>query len=142
MLVGSNVFFKGIVGFTSKDTDILELVDIPTSFRIVRQIKFPTKCVFQWKRMSPREFIITTLKRNIPMEIGKFLVPEFCKEIGFTIEHLKQLEPLVEKLDEKHKYEEVIFNAYIDNNGFSLTNEQLQQAFKCYELSRQNNKNE
>jgi hypothetical protein len=136
MLVGSNVFFKGIVGFTSKDIDILELVDIPTSFRIVRQIKFPTKCVFQWKRMSPREFIITTLRRNIPMEIGKFLVPEFCEEIGFTIEHLKQLKPLVEKLDEKHKYEEVIFNSYIKNGKFVLESEQLMESYELYKQTR------
>lgn len=40
MLIGSNVFFKDIEGFTSKDIDILEFVDNPTDFKNVRQFKF------------------------------------------------------------------------------------------------------
>ena len=40
------------------------------------------------------------------MMIGKFLVPEFCNEIGMTLEDLFKLKPLCEKLDDKHKYEE------------------------------------
>ena len=47
MLVGSNVFFKDIEGFKSKDTDILELVDNPANFKYCRQFKFKDKCVFQ-----------------------------------------------------------------------------------------------
>lgn len=50
MLVGSNVFFKDIEGFTSKDTDILEFVDNSADFKNVRQFKFPDKCVFQWRK--------------------------------------------------------------------------------------------
>lgn len=42
MLVGSNVFFRKIEGFTSKDTDILELVGNSIGFKNVRQIK---KCL-------------------------------------------------------------------------------------------------
>ena len=80
MLVGSNVFFKDIEGFTSKDTDILEFVDNPTDFKNVRQFKFPDKCVFQWRKMPIDELIDVTLFRNFPMEVGKFLVPEFIKE--------------------------------------------------------------
>lgn len=136
MIVGSNAFFKDIDGFVSKDTDILEIVDIPIGFKIVRQIKFPNKCVFQWKRMNPQEFIDATLKHNVPMAIGKFLIPEFCEEIGFTIEHLKQLKPLVEKLDEKHKYEEVIFNSYIKNGSFVLESEQLMESYELYKQTR------
>lgn len=66
------------------------------------------------------------------MEIGKFLIPDFIKEIGFTIEHLKQLKPLVDNLDDKHKYEKVIFDSYILNNDFILNDEQLQNAYKIY----------
>lgn len=136
MIVGSTVFFKDIDGFVSKDTDVLELVDNPTSFKHVRQIKFPNKCVFQWKRMNPQEFIDATLKHNVPMAIGKFLIPEFVKEIGFTIEHLKQLQPLVDKLDDKHKYEKVIYDAYIQNNDFYLTNDQLLNSYNEYKKYR------
>lgn len=113
MLVGSNAFFKDIKGFNSKDIDILELVGDTANFKYQRQFKFKDKCVFQWKKMSPEKFIEVTLSNNTPMEIGKFLIPDFIKEIGFTIEHLKQLKPLVDNLDDKHKYEKVIFDSYI-----------------------------
>ena len=140
MLVGSNVFFKDIEGFTSKDTDILEFVDNPTDFKNVRQFKFPDKCVFQWRKMPINELIDITLSRNFPMEIGKFLVPEFIKEFKLSIDDLKKLEPIVAKLDDKHKYEEVIYNAYIENNDFILTDKQRQNAFKTYTMYRNINK--
>lgn len=132
MLVGSNVFFKDIEGFKSKDIDILELVDNPAGFKYQRQFRFKDKCVFQWKRMTPEEFIEVTLQNNTPMEIGKFLVPDFIEEIGITIDHLKQLSFLIERLDDHHKYEKVIYDSYIANNDFTLTDEQLNEAYNTY----------
>lgn len=140
MLVGSNVFFKDIEGFTSKDIDILEFVDEPTDFKNVRQFKFPDKCVFQWRKMPINELIDITLSRNFPMEIGKFLVPEFIKEFKLSIDDLKRLKPIITKLDDKHKYEEVIYNAYIENNDFILTDKQRQDAFETYTMYRNINK--
>ena len=136
MLVGSNVFFKDIEGFTSKDIDILEFVDNPIDFKNVRQFKFPHKCVFQWRKMPIDELIDITLFRNFPMEIGKFLVPEFIKEFKLSIDDLKRLEPIIAKLDDKHKYEEVIYNAYLENNDFVLTDEQRQEAYRVYNKYR------
>ena len=136
MLVGSNVFFKDIEGFTSKDIDILEFVDNPTDFKNVRQFKFPHKCVFQWRKMPIDELIDITLFRNFPMEIGKFLVPEFIKEFKLSIDDLKRLKPIIAKLDDKHKYEEVIYNAYLENNDFVLTDEQRQEAYRVYNKYR------
>lgn len=132
MIVGSSAFFRSIDGFVSKDIDILELIDKPIGFKIFRQIKFPNKCVFQWKRMSPQEFIDVTIKNNTPMEVGKFLVPEFNNEIGFTIDDLKQLDLLFNKLDDKHLYEKIIYDSYIENNQFILTDIQLQKAYEEY----------
>ena len=136
MLVGSNVFFKDIEGFTSKDIDILEFVDNPTDFKNVRQFKFPHKCVFQWRKMPVNELIDITLFRDFPMEIGKFLVPEFIKEFKLSIDDLKRLKPIISKLDDKHKYEEVIYNAYLENNDFVLTDEQRQEAYRVYNKYR------
>ena len=136
MLVGSNVFFKDIEGFTSKDIDILEFVDNPTDFKNVRQFKFTDKCVFQWRKMPIDELIDITLFRNFPMEIGKFLVPEFIKESKLSIDDLKRLKPIIAKLDDKHKYEEVIYNAYLENNDFVLTDEQRQEAYRVYNKYR------
>ena len=136
MLVGSNVFFKDIEGFTSKDIDILEFVNEPTDFKNVRQFKFPDKCVLQWRKMRIDELIDITLFRNFPMEIGKFLVPEFIKEFKLSIDDLKRLKPIIAKLDDKHKYEEVIYNAYLENNDFVLTDEQRQEAYRVYNKYR------
>ena len=70
------------------------------------------------------------------MIVGKFLIPEFCEEIGMTIEDLPKLRPLIEKLDDGHKYEEIIFNSYIENGAFILTDEQRLKAYNSYKESR------
>lgn len=132
MLVGSNVFFKDIKGFNSKDIDILELVDNPTNFKYLRQFRFKDKCVFQWRNMPVDEFIDAELLMNVPMSVCKFLCPEFIKLKGLTIEQLKRLQPLVDKMDEKHMYLKTIYDSYIANNDFTLTDEQLKEAYNIY----------
>lgn len=132
ILVGSQALFSGIDGFISKDHDYLELQSEPKDYKNVRQYHFKDKCVFQWRLMPPEEFISLTLQRNCPMEIGKFLVPEAATAIGLTIDDLKRLTPLAEALDDKHRYEAVILKAYIENGAFTLTDEQLNEAYKEY----------
>lgn len=87
--------------------------------------------------MTPDEYIQSILKGNTPMQSGKFLVKEVCDDVGFTIEHLKQLESTFRNMDEKHKYEEVIFDSYIENNDFSLTGEQRLKAYAIYKKSKE-----
>lgn len=137
MIVGSTCFFKNIPGFTPKDIDVLELIDNPVGFEYYRQFKFKNKCVFQWKRMTADEFISVTLDRNVPMEIGKFLVKEFIDEIHLDMTQLKRLQPLVDKLDDKHLYEKIIYDSYVTNDGFYLTEEQLNDSYKEYLKYRQ-----
>lgn len=132
MLVGSNVFFKGINEFKSKDIDILELVDNPIGFKNQRQFRFKDKCVFQWRRMPVNELISITLSNNVPMEVGKFLVPEFIEVMNITLDDLKKLQPLVDNLDDKHKYEKIIYDSYMSNRNFVLTEDQLNEAYKEY----------
>ena len=136
MIIGSTYFFKDIEGFISKDLDTLELVENPKEFKYSYQLTGRGRCIFKWKKMTPKEFIQASLSRNCPMELGKFLVPEFCKEIGFTINDLKQLQILRDTLDNKHKYEAIIFDAYIENNDFYLTEEQLSSAYEEYKKYR------
>ena len=70
------------------------------------------------------------------MQLGKFLVPTFVEAIGFTIEDLKKLQPLADNLDDKRKYEKVIYDSYIQNNDFALTDEQLQKAYLEYKNNK------
>lgn len=135
-LMGSQYFFSRYEDFKSKDIDELEIINTDV-FKNMRQLTGQGKCLFQLKKQNSKEkYIDYALKTNLGMVIGKFLVPEFCNEIGFTLEDLVKLSPLVEKLDEKHKYEEIIFNSYIENGSFTLTDEQRDRAYKSYKESR------
>lgn len=90
------------------------------------------RCLFKWRKMSADEFVEYTLNSKLPMEIGKFLIPEIVEYLGFTIDHLERLRPVVERLDRKHLYEKVIFEAYIKNGGFWLTREDRDRAYEEY----------
>lgn len=138
ILVGSSAFFNEIEGFQPKDRDYVILVSNPVGFRYARQTSFPDKyCLFEWKKMSVDEFIKYTLETKLSMTAGKFLIPEFNKQIGFTIEHLKKLGPVFERLDDRHQYEKIIYDAYVENNCFELTEEQRLKAYKKYKEERQ-----
>jgi hypothetical protein len=45
---------------------------------------------------------------------------------------LERLRPLAEKLDDKHLYEKVIYDAYIENGCWGLTDEQRAEAYRIY----------
>lgn len=124
ILVGSSYFFSCYPEFTPKDQDWVELVKDPKEFKNVMQIsgKFCLLLMFV-------EYILA-------MMLGKFLVPEVCEKIGFGIEDLKKLEPVSLRLDPKHQYEKVIFDAYLENKKFELTPEQRLQAYEIYKKAR------
>lgn len=136
ILVGSTYFFKGLEGFKSKDTDRVVLVDNPVGFKYMRQSSDGSKCTFEIARLPKEVLIEKALQTKTPMLLNRFLVPEFCNEIGFTVDDLEQLRPLCERMDEKHKYLNVIFNAYLENNSFTLTEAQRQAAYEEYKLAR------
>lgn len=136
ILIGSQYFFSCYDDFQSKDIDELQIIET-NEFAQVRQITGQNRCLFQLKRHSSKEeYINWALKSELGMVIGKFLIPEFCEIIGFTIEDLSRLQPLIQKLDDKHKYEEIIFNSYIENGNFTLTKEQRDLAYQSYKMTR------
>lgn len=136
MIIGSNAFFLQYSDFKPTDIDELEIIDT-NQFTQIRQLTGKGKCLFQMKRHnSKQEYIDWALKSRLGMVVGKFLVPEFCEAIGFTIEDLPQMKPLIEKLDDKHKYEEIIYNSYLESGSFTLTGEQRDRAYASYKASR------
>lgn len=135
-LIGSQYFFSCYNDFKTKDVDELEIIDTD-SFQYMRQLTGQNKCLFQLKKYSSKEeYIDWALKSQAGMVVGKFLIPEFCEAIDFTIEDLPRLQALVDRLDEKHEYEKVIFNSYIENGAFGLSDEQREKAYKSYKESR------
>lgn len=136
ILVGSRYFFSCYSDCKSKDIDEVEIIET-NEFKYMRQISGMGKCLFQLKKQRcAQDYIDYALQSSIGMVIGKFLIPEFCNEIGLSIEGLRELAPLIEKLDKKHKYEEIIFNSYLQNGDFILTDEQRAAAYKSYKESR------
>lgn len=135
-LMGSQYFFSCYEDFHSKDIDEIEIIDT-NKFEQMRQLTGLGRCLFQLKRKNNvDDYISYALQSDLGMVVGKFLIPEFCEEIGLTISNLLQLQPLIDKLDDKHKYEEIIFNAYINNGSFTLTQSQRDEAYKSYKESR------
>ena len=135
-LIGSQYFFSCYPDFSSKDIDRLEIITTD-EFQYVRQITGKGKCLFQLNKNRTKEEIIKWhINSDVGMIIGKFLVPEVCAELGFTMSDLLRLRPLLKKLDSKHKYEEIIYESYIQNGSFVLTEAQRRMAYKSYKESR------
>lgn len=135
ILMGSRYFFSEYPDYHSHDIDKIELQDT-NDYKYVRIIRGQGKDYFFFKRKPKEEMIQDALKQELAMVVGKFLVPEFCQEIGFTIEDLPRLQPLIDRLDEKHLYEKIIYEAYLSNGSFTLTQEQRDQAYEEYKRLR------
>jgi len=134
-LMGSRYFFGIYEDFISHDTDYVELTDDELVKSLVN-IKGKDVDIFVFRRKSKEQMIEDALSSNLAMTIGKFLIPEFCKELSFTISDLKKLRPLLDNLDKKHLYEKVIYDSYISNNDFVLSDEQRLTAYRLYKDNR------
>lgn len=136
ILMGSQYFFSHYDDFNSKDIDEIEIIETD-QFKWFCQLTGQNRCLFQFKKLNcSDDYINYALSSNLGMVIGKFLIPEFCEEIGMSIVDLPKLKPLLTKLDPKHKYEEIIYNSYIENNSFTLTDSQREKAYQSYKESR------
>lgn len=139
--VGSQVFFDGMPDYKPHDSDELYIMSgwfdtKDTVFRIPMKENGKMKDVFVCKNMSKEEFIQDYLSCDTPMRGNRFLVPEFADYIGLTIEDLKRCKPQFDNMDEKHEYLRTIYNFYIENKGFYLTEEQKEKAFIVYKERR------
>lgn len=134
--MGSNYFFNSFPDYVRKDIDILCIVNnyIFNSNNV--RFKLGDEDIFLFKNQSKEEFIKQTLKDDVPMKVGKFLIPEFNNYLNFTIEDLKKLEGLFNNLDDQHKYEKIIYDSYLKNNDFTLNENQLEESFKEYKKYR------
>ena len=136
-LVGSQYFFKRYDDYVVHDLDKLCILAEQTKFNTTFVWKKKKEDVLFCPKMTKDGYIKSDLKSNQPIKVGKYLIPEFAEYIGLTIDGLKKLKPLIEGLDDKHKYEKVIYEAYISNNSFTLTDEQRNAAYEEYKRARQ-----
>lgn len=138
IIIGSRAFFSVYEDFKSKDTDVIAIMDTFFPGKNSMNMKLPKEGedVFLYRNLDKEGFINDTLSSGLPMRAGKFLVPEFIDYIGLTIDDLQLLRPMFEEMDEKHKYEKIIFDSYVKNNSFTLTDEQRMKAYEVYKESR------
>lgn len=136
--MGSSYFFSSFEDYIVKDTDILCIMDgySDTIKSNVLNMKLNGDDVFFYRDLDKSGFIKDTIESKVPMRVGKFLIPEFCKYIGFTIDDYELLKDVFDSLDEKHSYENLIRDAYIENGDFILTDEQRKRAYEEYKEKR------
>lgn len=136
-LIGSKAFFSGFDDFVPVDTDILIFDDEP-DYEISKSYMDGNTHYVRWDgRMSKRELIDFHKYLYTGRYIQKFLVPEVVEYLGLTIEELKEMDNLIKYLDDQHTYIKIVYDSYIENNGFFLTDEQLQAAYDEYNRKRQ-----
>lgn len=135
--IGSAVFFSKFNDYKQKDDDEMVIQEkwLPHKIHVLN-FKKDGKDIFFWSPLSKEEFIKDTIDSNVAMRVGKFIIPEFCNYIGFEISEYKKLKDVFDNLDEKHRYEIIIRDAYIENNSFTLTDEQRMKAYQEYKKER------
>ena len=135
-IIGSKAFFTGFSDFKAIDTDYLILEDNP-DYELTKSVMDENGNHYvYWENMPKERFIEIHTHFYEGRFMQKFLVPEFVEYLGFTIDDLKSLSFLLDRLDEQHSYCRTIYNYYIENNSFTLTQEQLTQAYEVYKMDR------
>ena len=135
--IGSEVFFNGMPGFSPKDSDVLYVMEGWDSSNDVMNLrKGDGRDLFFVPDWDKERMIESTLRSGVPMRAGKFLVPKYASYIGMTVSDLRRLEPLMDSMDEKHSYEKVIYDSYIENGDFVLTDSQRESAYVRYVKER------
>lgn len=135
ILMGSTYFFKSYPDFKPHDIDKIDIIETD-KFAEKQIIRGQGKDYIILKNKPKQQLIADALKSELAMVVGKFLIPEFNNCIGFTIEDLPQLQPLIDNLDEKHLYEKIIYEAYLANGDFILTQKQRDAAYESYKETR------
>ena len=92
--------------------------------------------IARWKNIPKNELIEYHKYIYSGRYVGKFLIPEYAEYIGLTIDDLKKIHNLTDCLDPKHLYEKIIYDSYIENNGFYLKDEQRNKAYEEYKRER------
>lgn len=137
IIVGSVCFFKQFEDFKPKDIDELWIIgDSLFSKCKSLLIHGNNKDIILYQQLSKDEFIENDLEINDSIKLGKYLVKDFVEYIGLTMNDLLKLRPLYDKLDEKHQYQKLIYDSYIENNSFMLTDKQLNEIYELYKKYR------
>jgi hypothetical protein len=136
-LVGSHAFFEGMPEFNSKDHDWLYVMDSFGSVKSKRLVMHKDgNDMILVPKMDKEWYIMNCINSDFGISAGKMFVPEFAAYIGLMVNDLKRFEPYLPLLDDKHKYYKIIYDAYMQNGDFTLTDEQREAAYEEYKKYR------
>lgn len=139
IITGSRAFFEGMDGFSPHDTDAIQIVnEQDVNFLFRRQMYDHTDgCdTFYCVRQPKEQYLRWAARFASGSTLGQFLTPDFCQEFGITVEDLEQLRPMTERIDKRHKYLAIIYEAYMKNGSMTMTDEQRHAAFEEYKRER------
>lgn len=129
-IIGSTYFFNKYPDFKSKDIDYLFYNERP-------DIKKDNKtCVFSVLYIDKIDIMNDVLCPRAYIQISRFLNADFVKDIGFTIEDLKLFYELSRKFKGTHEYLKLVYDFYIQNDSFTLTEEQRLAVYENYKAAR------
>lgn len=139
IITGSKAFFCNYEDFNPHDTDYLIVYDIIGTLKDMRNESLNGEDNFIFPILKQEELIgfINGTNDCNAIAIACILTPEFSKLQKFTIEHLKECLSTRNRLKRKHLYLGIIYDSYIENNGFFLTDEQRLKAYNEYKKYRQ-----
>lgn len=146
LLVGSDYFFHDCEGYIPHDYDYIILIDkANSSYKpsfdskdTLHIYSSHTKCdkTFYY-RYEKQDFIDDIVNGIVPKYfLNKFLIPEVNEAIGFEFSELHALNYLFDELDDKHKYLKIIYDSYIENDEYYLSDSQRELAFNEYKKYR------
>lgn len=137
--IGSRAFFGNMPDYKEGDCDVLLVLDKwPEEFKKTIFSCGVTKCdTFFMKQMTKEEYIAETIETEDIKRVFYYMVPEFVQFIGLTIDDIKRVEPVVRKLENtRHKWYINVYESYIANGGFYLSDEQREAAYDVFKRTR------
>lgn len=150
--VGSYPFFKDYPDYICHDIDKLRFVDkidikyddlcANRKYLVIRENE---EDIFIYEKMTKEQYlnyIFCDMRMNNDNDLQyiyedfSLLCPDFIQYFNITIDDIRPLENNFKHKNDKHKYQKVIFDSYIENNGMYLTQEQLNKAYEEYKKYR------
>ena len=139
--IGSRVFFGEMPDYQENDCDVLFILDQwPEEITDTRFSCRKEKCdLFFMKEQTKEQYIndILQVEKVHASRVCFFLVPEIAQLIKLTIDDLKRVEPIVAMLkDTRHAWYYTLYESYIENDGFFLTDAQREKAYEEFKSAR------
>ena len=134
--VGSRAFFSDYEDFQPADNDILELNS--EQYEDYYSTRENDVHIFHYKYTNKEQFLEFEFKHieESPLAVCAFVVPEVAEFLELTLEELFMFEYYFKKINRRHLYVKYIYDCYMENRAFSLTQEQKDFAYNLYNENR------